>query len=129
MEGRPIIIFVPGGPGGNHTVYLPITEHLLKYADLILFDPRGCGKSAPNDSLYCSIDHYIDDIEAIRRYFNLKQLILLGGSYGAMTSLGYAIKYPAYLKKLILLAGAPSYKFIASAKKNLEQRGTDEQKK
>jgi proline iminopeptidase len=52
----------------------------------------------------------------------------LGASYGAMASLGYAIKYPDHLTKLILLAGAPSYKFIETAKKNLEKKGTVEQK-
>ncbi|PJB10650.1 MAG: prolyl aminopeptidase, partial [Gammaproteobacteria bacterium CG_4_9_14_3_um_filter_38_9] len=41
---------------------------------------------------------------------------------------GYAIKYPDHLVKLILLAGAPSYKFIETAKNNLEKKGTDEQK-
>ena len=129
LGDRPVMILVPGGPGGNHSVYLPIVNQLLQFADLVLFDPRGCGNSEPSEAKYCTIDHYIDDIEAIRFYFNLDKIILLGGSYGSMASLGYAIKYPAHLEKLILLAGAPSYKFIETAKKNLERKGTDQQKK
>lgn len=129
LGNKPVIILVPGGPGGNHAVYLPITEHLLQYSDLILFDPRGCGASDPSDAQYCSIDDYIDDIDAIRTYFNLNQITLLGGSYGAMASLGYATRYPDHLEKLILLAGAPSHKFIDTAKQNLEKRGTDTQKR
>jgi proline iminopeptidase len=125
---RPVMLLAPGGPGGNHTVYLPIAEHLLKFADLILFDPRGCGGSDSSDAKYCTIDHYIDDMDAIRVHFNLNKIILLGASYGAMASLGYAIRYPDHLTKLILLAGAPSYKFIETAKKNLQKKGTDEQK-
>lgn len=125
---RPVMILVPGGPGGNHSVYLPIVNELLQFADLILFDPRGCGNSEPSKAKYCTIEDYIDDIEAIRFYFNLDKITLLGGSYGSMASLGYAIKYPDHLEKLILLAGAPSYKFIETAKRNLEKKGTDQQK-
>lgn len=129
LGDRPVMILVPGGPGGNHAVYLPMADHLLKFADLILFDPRGCGSSDSSDANYCTLDHYIDDIDAIRAHFNLDKIILMGGSYGAMASLGYAIRYPGHLTKLILLAGAPSYKFIETAKKNLEKNGTEEQKK
>lgn len=128
LGNRAVMLLVPGGPGGNHTVYLPIATFLLRFADLIFFDPRGCGSSDSSDAQYCTMDHYIDDIEAIRAHFNLDKIILLGGSYGAMASLGYAIRYSDHLKKLILLAGAPSYKFIETAKRNLEKKGTDGQK-
>lgn len=128
LGDRPVMVLIPGGPGGNHSVYLPIADQLLEYADLIFFDPRGCGNSEASEAKYCMINDYIDDIEAIRLHFNLNKIILFGGSYGSMASLGYAIKYPIHLEKLILLAGAPSYKFIETAKKNLEQKGTDQQK-
>lgn len=127
LGDRPIILLVPGGPGGNHTVFNAVQDQLLKYGDLILFDPRGCGLSAPSDSKHCSIDQYIEDIEAIRKYFNLPKFILLGGSYGSMASVGYATKYNHHLSKLILIAGAPSYKFLETAKINLEKIGTKEQ--
>lgn len=125
---RSVMILVPGGPGGNHSVYIPITKHLLKFADLILFDPRGCGGSGHSDAQYCTINRYIDDIDAIRSYFNLDKIILMGGSYGSMASIGYAIKYINHLESLVLLAGAPSYKFMETAKKNLKKKGTAEQK-
>lgn len=128
LGNRPVILLAPGGPGGNHTVYLPIATFLLRFTDLIFFDPRGCAGSDSSDAQYCTMDHYIDDMEAIRAYFNVDKIILLGGSYGAMASLGYAIKYQNHLEKLILLAGAPSYKFLETAKRNLEKKGTDEQK-
>ncbi len=128
LGDRSVMVLVPGGPGGNHSVYLPIANRLLEYTNLILFDPRGCGSSESSDVQYCTLDHYIDDIEAIRCYFNLDKIILMGGSYGSIASLGYAIKYGNYLEKLILLAGAPSYKFIETAKKNLAKKGTGQQK-
>lgn len=123
------ILCVPGGPGGNHSVFDAILEELSLYANLILFDPRGCGYSDESDPKFCTLEHYIDDIETVRQYFSINRLILLGGSYGAMAAMGYAIKYPHFLEKLVLLAGAPNGSFIEQAKKNLEKIGTNEQKK
>lgn len=128
LGSRPVMLLVPGGPGGNHTAYLPIANFLLKFADLVFFDPRGCGLSDPSSARYCTMDDYIDDIEAVRAHFNLTNMILVGVSYGAMAVLGYAIQYPDHLEKLILLGGSPSYRFLETAKKNLEKKGTDEQK-
>lgn len=124
---RSVMLLAPGGPGGNHTVYDEIKDELFKYADLILFDPRGCGASDYSAVDYCTMDHYIDDIEAMRKHFNLEKIMLLGGSYGSMVSLGYTIKYQEKIEKLILIGGAPSFRFIDIAKENLNKRGTKEQ--
>ncbi len=127
LGSRDILLLVPGGPGGNHNVYNAVKDDLLIYADLIVFDPRGCGNSDFSEPQYCSLENYINDIEAVRQFFNLKKFILMGGSYGAIASLGYAIKYQAYIYKLILISGSPSYRFMKIAKKNLKERGTAEQ--
>jgi proline iminopeptidase len=124
---RAVMLLIPGGPGGNHTVFDSIIDQLLEYADLILFDPRGCGNSDASDIEYCSLEFYIDDIESIRQHFQLNKMILFGGSYGAMAALGYATKYSKYLDKLILLAGSSSYHFLETAKINLAKHGTPQQ--
>jgi len=127
ITDRPVLLLLPGGPGGNHTVYNSLQNELIKYANLILFDPRGCGYSDESDAEYCSLDNYIEDVEALRKHFNLTKMILLGGSYGAMAAIGYAVKYAKNLDKLILLAGAPSYHFLETAKANIERKGSPEQ--
>lgn len=45
-------------------------ETLLPYMDVILFDPRGCGRSKESLVEYCSLEHYIDDVEAVRHTHN-----------------------------------------------------------
>lgn len=127
ITDRPVLLLLPGGPGGNHSVYNSIQNELLQYANLILFDPRGCGYSDECDAKYCSIDNYIEDVEALRKHFNLPRMILLGGSYGAMAAIGYAVKYAKNLDKLILIAGAPSYRFLETAKTNILRKGSPEQ--
>ncbi|MHB1221933.1 MAG: alpha/beta fold hydrolase [Gammaproteobacteria bacterium] len=128
LGDRAVIFLIPGVPGGNHTVFYEIQDELLRYGDLVLFDPRGCGQSDASAAKYCSLNSYIDDIQAIRERLCLGKIILLGGSYGAMAALGYAVKYNEYLEKLILLGGAPSYRFLETAKVNLKNRGSLEQK-
>jgi proline iminopeptidase len=127
LGSRQVTLMVPGGPGGNHCVYDSIRNDLLELSDLILFDPRGCGYSEHSSPEFCSLNHYINDIDAIRQYFNLKKINLMGGSYGAIASLGYAIRYKENIKKLLLIAGSPSYRFIETAKNNLRKQGTLEQ--
>lgn len=131
---RDVIIFVPGGPGNDHAIYNPpdhsMAKILFPYADLVLFDPRSCGKSEHTKTEYSSLDHYMDDIEAIREYFKIPpdKLIILGQSYGSIASLGYATKYPNSLKKLILIGGAASYEFLEEARRNLDKIGSPRQK-
>ena len=131
---RNVLLFIPGGPGNDHAIYNPPDHSMAKvffpYADILLFDPRSCGKSEKTKSEYSSLEHYIDDIEAIREAFKIPpdKLFILGQSYGSIAALGYAIKYPSHLKKLVLIGGAASYEFLEEAKNNLNKIGTSKQK-
>ncbi len=132
---RDVLIFIPGGPGNDHAIYNPpeysMAKALFPYADILLFDPRSCGKSEITKPEYSSLDHYVDDIEAIREYFKIApdKFIVMGQSYGSIASLGYATKYPGHLKKLILIGGAASSGFFEEAKRNLKKIGTAKQQK
>jgi proline iminopeptidase len=127
---RDVLLAIPGGPGNDHAIYDPPDHSMAKaffpYADILLFDPRNCGKSEITKPEYSSLDHYMDDIEAIREYFQIPpdKLIILGQSYGSIAALGYATKYPNSLKKLILIGGAASSEFLEEAKRNLNKIGT-----
>jgi len=131
---RDVILMVPGGPGNDHAIYDPPNHSMAKtffpYADILLFDPRSCGKSESSQVEDSSLENYIDDIEAIREYFKISSshFIILGQSYGSIASLGYSAKYPNRLKKMILIGGAASSEFLEEAKRNLERIGTQKQK-
>lgn len=73
------------------------------------------------------MENNIEDIEALRKYLGLKRIALLGTSYGGMVALGYATRYSKNLNKLILVATAPSYRFIDEAKQYLRLHATKEQ--
>ncbi len=134
LTDRDVIILIPGGPGNDYTMYdtaeKSIAREFLKMVNVILFDPRGCGSSQPSAVEHCSLEHYIDDIEAIRQYFDIpaEKLIIFGQSYGSIAALGYAIKYPDALKKLLIISAIASSEFLTQANQDLEHIGTPEQK-
>ena len=103
-KGSPIII-IHGGPGLNYTYFLPQLTDLSKKHRLIFFDQRASGKSSADfDSSQISLNMMVDDIDAIRRNFGNKKISVLGHSWGGLLAMKYAIKYPQYLKTLILVS-------------------------
>lgn len=126
-QKKPYVFMLPGGPGANHSHYKDY-ECLHTAANIVFIDPRGCGLSDRNDPTSYTMQNYIQDVEVIRQYLQLEQIILLGKSYGAMCALGYALDYPQCVSSLILAAGSPSFHNLETAKRNVEIRGTPVQK-
>ena len=133
LGNRNTIILLPGGPGNDMGMYddsdKSIAQAFFQVADVILFDPRNCGKSEQCTVEFCSLDHYIDDVEAIRQQFNINPncFFVFGQSYGSIAALGYATRYPESLKKLLLIGAVVSSDFYNEAKAKLEKIGTPEQ--
>jgi proline iminopeptidase len=126
LKKLPYLLMLPGGPGANHSYY---TEYdcLYEVVNLLYYDPRGCGLSDKGDSSTYNMDNYIDDIRIIKEALQLNSMVLLGKSYGAMCALGYVLRYPKDVSKLILAAGSSTWKFIITAKSNILSRGATEQ--
>lgn len=126
LESLPYMFILPGGPGANHSFYTDY-DCLHEVANLIYYDPRGCGLSDQSDASSYTMDIYIDDIHSIKKTLKLHSIIPFGTSYGAFCALGYALRYPNDVSKLILAAGASTHEFIKTAQTNLIARGTNEQ--
>ncbi len=126
LKTAPYMFILPGGPGSNHSYYLNY-DCLAEVVNLIYYDPRGCGLSGSGDSSTYTMDNYINDLHIIKESLELDSVILLGKSYGAMCALGYALRFPKDVNKLILAAGVPACDFIKTAQTNLKMRGTKEQ--
>ncbi len=125
-KSKQVAFILPGGPGADLRAYQKYAC-LQGVSGLVFHDPRGCGQSSRNDLSACNMNNYIDDVEAIRQHLALEKIVVIGKSYGAMCALGYALRYPHAVQKLVLSAGAPSYRFLNKAKKNLQRVGTPEQ--
>ena len=117
LGSRPVIFILPGGPGLDHSTYRSYTC-LLDVADIVFHDPRGCGQSDKGDPSSYNMENYIDDIEVIRQSLQLSNIIPLGKSYGSVCAMAYALRYKESIDKLILSAGAASYRSLETAKEN-----------
>jgi len=132
-EARSAIIALAGGPGQPA---LPFAEQFAELLgpiaatrDLIVFDQRGIGLSAPlschafeRPDLYHSFGALVEacgdelgptrtfyttadtvaDIEAIRQAGGYEKLVLYGTSYGTKVAEQYAQDYPSHVEALVL---------------------------
>jgi proline iminopeptidase len=126
-EGEPILV-VHGGPGLEHSYFLPYLNELAKDHKLIFFDMRGHGKSDANiDSSKIQLSYFVDDIEQLRKEFGVNDLILMAHSFGGLVAENYAIKYPKHLKAVILISpSAHDSKYTIDASSVLKQRVTQQ---
>ncbi len=91
-----------GGPGLADYLQ-PIANMLTDFVRVIRFEQRGCGRSdaaGPYDIQTC-----LQDIEAIRRYYEIERWIIGGHSFGADLALLYALAYPQAAAGVVCLAG------------------------
>lgn len=102
-SGQPLVI-VHGGPGLDHSYFLPQMAELAKHYKLIFYDQRASGKSRGTfDSTNMALGNFIEDLEEIRKAFGLEKMNLLAHSWGGLIAMKYAIKYPNRLHSLILV--------------------------
>lgn len=107
-SGQPILI-VHGGPGLSHDYLAPqFIELLADDYQLIFYDQRASGQSSGvEDTTRITMAQFVDDIDAIRRYFKLEKMNILGHSFGGLLAMYYAITHPAAVGKLLLLDSTP----------------------
>ena len=134
-KGAPVVLLA-GGPGLNPDYLQPLWDKLSGNYRCIVLNERGTGKSILPvvDSASMSMDNYVNDIEALRKYLKLEKLILAGHSWGGMLCMVYLAREPKHVKKIILLdSGGPSEKFTktfdANVNKKLTQRDLEEVKR
>jgi proline iminopeptidase len=107
-KGDPLFL-IAGGPGGAHPG-LRSFDSLSNNNTLVYFDGFGRGKSdtAKNVAEY-TLARDIEDLEGLRRAMGFSKINILGHSYGRLVAQGYAIKYPANVKHLVIANGFHSF--------------------
>lgn len=106
--GPDTAIVVTGGPGLSMAYMDRDLTPLEAGRTLIYYDQRGAGYSqlfTDRDSL--ALDRHIEDLDAVRRHFGLERVSLVGHSWGAMLSSGYAARYPEHVGRLVLVTPGP----------------------
>jgi len=109
------VVYVHGGPGIGSWDFKYAAEKLSNFTNVVIFDQRGTLRSdsiLEND--FFSSELLIDDIEEIRTFLHIEDLVLIGHSYGGQLILRYAEKYHRYLRKLIYIC--PTFNCLLSMK-------------
>lgn len=104
-EKAEAIILLHGGPGVPDKME-QVVGLLIKKYKVITFDQRGCGDSLCEKNDY-SIESYIEDINNIANFFDLKKFHLFGFSWGGLYAQIYAKKNPDKLRSLFLCGAMP----------------------
>jgi proline iminopeptidase len=103
-NGEPIVV-VHGGPMLEHGYLQPHLALLADSFELVFFDQRLSGRSAPRvDSASVRVATFVEDIEALRVALDLGPIHLLGHSWGGMLTMRYGLRYPQNLRSLILVS-------------------------
>jgi proline iminopeptidase len=107
-QGDPLVI-LHGGPGADHSYFLPWVLPLARTHRILFIDERGSGQSQRlQDTALYNVEAMVEDVEDVRVALNLGRISLLGHSYGGVLAQAYALKYQANLSHLILNSTFPS---------------------
>ena len=128
MKEKPVCLVLHGGPGSDHSHFLPAILPLAETMQLVFVDHRNSGRSDRGPIENSSMKQNADDAEALRQYLGLDKIYVLGQSYGGMVAQQYGLDYQEHLHGLILVTTAPSYRINETATEIVMQRGTEEQK-
>ncbi len=104
-SGADTVVMLHGGWGGDYTGLLTAVANLGDQFHFIFYDQRGSLHSPFPDSLI-SFENHIEDLERLRKELRISKLNLVGHSMGAVLASAYATKYPAHIRRLVLLAPA-----------------------
>ncbi|WP_437974063.1 alpha/beta fold hydrolase [Sorangium sp. So ce295] len=102
MRERPTVILLHGGPGGDHTEFVPFGSALAEVAQVVYLDHRGCGRSDRSGPERWNLETWADDVRAFCDALEIERPVVLGNSFGGMVAQAYAARYPDYPGKLIL---------------------------
>jgi len=100
-QGEPLI-FVPSTAFSGE-VWKPSQMPLAESMNVIFHDPRGCGRSVAEQSVY-TIEQMALDIVALMDHLKHSSAHLIGHSMGGRIALSLAQNFPGRVKSLILAA-------------------------
>jgi len=105
--GDPIVV-VHGGPMLEHGYLLPHLSALAESHELIFYDQRVSGRSAPEvpDGAMRMTD-LVADLEALRAAKGHDQIHVMGHSFGGRIAIEYALAHPVRVRSLLLLDPMP----------------------
>lgn len=100
--GADTLVIIHGGPGAGIYSFFEDLHPLANDFTLVFYDQRGGGKSTlPEDTSKLKPEFFVEDLEALRKHFNLNTMNVIAHSFGGILLAEYARKYPNHLKRVV----------------------------
>ncbi|HEU0015309.1 MAG TPA: alpha/beta hydrolase [Longimicrobium sp.] len=107
-SGPDTTVVVTGGPGLAMGYMDQDLTALTHGRTVIYYDARGAGRSTLlYDPAQLGMDRHVADLEAVRQFFGIGELSILGHSWGAMVAPFYAAQYPSNVDRLVMVTPGP----------------------
>jgi proline iminopeptidase len=121
--GTPVIL-LSGGPGMDVDYMTPVGEFLPDSYQRVFYEQRGTGRSkvrlAPETM---TMQHVVEDLEALRVHLKRDRLVLVGHSWGGMLAMAYAASHPDRVDRMVLIgSGGPTVEFLQWFTDNIRAR-------
>ena len=107
-KGTPLLL-LHGGPGSTHN-YFELLDPLAEDRQVVSYDQLGCGNSwmEGRPELW-RMETWVEELVALRKALGLREVVLLGQSWGGMLALEYVCNHPhAGVRGLVLSSTLPS---------------------
>jgi len=105
--GTPLVV-LHGGPGAP-SYYMSSLARLGAERPVIFYDQLGAGRSdQPADTTLWRIQRFMAELDSLRSHLGLREIHLLGHSWGSMLATDYLLAHPSGVKSVILASPALS---------------------
>ncbi len=101
--GTPVLLLHGGGIDSARLSWQTVIEALAPHCRVFALDWPGYGESGWSEA-QPSVDYYISVLEGFRQKLGIEEAHLVGISLGGAIALGYALRHPEVVKKLVLVA-------------------------
>ena len=101
-QGEPLVL-VPSTAFSAEVWKPSQVPELSRSLNLIIHDPRGCGRSRVTQEVY-TIDQMANDVVALLDHLGVRSAHVLGHSMGGRIALSMALNFPGRVKSLIMAA-------------------------
>jgi len=100
---RPALLVLHGGPGFAHDYLDNLSELATASQKVVFYDQLGCGRSdAPDDPGRWQLPRFVKEVDRVRQSLDLKEVVILGQSWGGMLAIEYMLTKPSGVVGLVL---------------------------
>ncbi len=99
----PRVYACSGGPANDHRYLAEDLAPLADNFELVHWDYRGCGQSAPAPAETYTFERLADDLDELRRELGDAQIDVLGHSMGGFVAQFYGARHPEHCRRLVFV--------------------------